>query len=259
MGRSRLLRCLALSLPLGGCELVLPYLEEQRTDPSLVYWTGRIYDGPDAQTAGPFTGGTLTLTDRDGAPLLDEGGDPVDDPYEVQGNAGSWVLTVPVDIDVMLRLSGDGYATTVWQGHTPSYRGYWFNGALYARQTADLDAIVTALQDAALLDTAPPDLAEGQRVDLWAEPDDRDAWVGVTTALIDAEGRKDVLVLTVDDDGTVRAAGAEDPVDYLFAFDLAPGDVTLEAATATQHVLVSWPAEGGDLLNASFLALSEAP
>lgn len=259
MGRWYLLCCLPLCASLGGCDLILPYLEEQRADPSLVYWTGRIYDGPDPQANGPFTGGTVTLTDRDAAPVLDDDGDPVDDPYEVDGNPGSWVLTVPVDIDVTLRLTGDGYANTVWQGHTPDYRGYWFNGALYARQTADLDAIVTALSDAGLLDAAPPDLSEAARVDLWAEPEDRDAWVGVTTALIDAEGRKDVLALTVDDDGTVRAAGAEDPVDYLFAFDLAPGTVTFEAATATQHVLLSWVAEGGDLLNASFLALSEAP
>jgi len=259
MGLARLLRCLVLIVPLGGCDVILPYLVEQRGDPSLVYWTGRIYDGPDASTAGPFTGGTVTLTDQDGQPVLDDGGDPVDDPYEVEGSAGSWVLTVPVDTDVMLRLAGDGYATTVWQGRTPSNRGYWFNGALYARQSADLDAIVTALLDAGLLDASPPALDEGARVDLWAEPADRDAWVGATTALIDAEGRKDVLALTVDEDGTVRAAGAEDPVDYLFAFDLAPGDVTLEAATASQHVLVSWPAEGGDLLNASFLALSESP
>lgn len=251
---------LALAPLLAGCEVLLPYLEEQRTEASYVYWTGTVLDGPYADDAGVFSGGAITLTDLGGQGLLNAQGEPLDEPYEVEGSEGSWVLTVPTSTEVLLRLSGDGFVNTVWAAETPSGRAYWFTGALFARRAEDVSETLSELAGGGVLGGGPADLSEGERVHLWAEPLYPERWVGASYAVVDAEGLGEVLPFTVDDDGTVRAAGAEDPVDLILAVDLAPGDITFEAATPDgSHVLLAWPAQGGDLLNASFLELSGDP
>lgn len=249
----------SLLLPLAGCEGLLPYLEEQREAPEVVYWTGTVLDGPYAEDAGVFTGGAIAASTLDGAALTDADGEPLETPYELEGEPGAWVLTVPVATEILLRLSGEGFASTVWSAVTPSGRGYWYTGALFARRAEDVDATFAALEEAGLIDVLPADLADGERVHFWAEPTSPEDWVGASMAILDAEGRAELVALTVDEDGTARLAEAEDPIHYVFAFDLAPGLVTFEAATpAGRHVLLSWPAAGGDLLNASFLSLSES-
>ncbi len=248
---------LAPLLAAGGCELVSPYLEEQRTSPDFVYWTGTVLDGPFSEDAGVFTGGVITVTDPSGQPLLNDDGEALEAPYEVEGEPGGWVLFVPIETEVVLHLSGEGFVNTVWSARTPSGRGYWYSGALFARRVEAVDATLEVLAEAGLIGDSYADLADGAAVHLWAEPQDPDAWVGASFAVVDSEGLGEVIALTVAEDGVVSRAGPTDPVSLILALDLAPGAVTFEAATPDgRHVLLPWLAEGGDLLNASFLTLS---
>lgn len=250
---------------LVGCEGLLPYLEEQRADPSVIYWSGPIYDQPYAEDALPFTAGdgeeplvSVSVTDAEGAALVGPEGAELDAPQEDASEPGYWYLTVPVDTDVVIRLAGEGYASTVWTARTPSGRAYWYTGALFARLAADVTATTDALVEAGILSEAPADLADGQLTHLWIEPYTPEDWVGADFAVSDSEHLAPVLALTADEDGSVRVAGEDDPVYMLFAFDLAPGPVAFEAVTpAGRHVVASWAAEGGDLLHPMFLTFSE--
>lgn len=250
----------ALLCLLTGCESLSVFLEEQRTLPTEIYWTGTVLDGPYAEDVGYFTGGAITATDHAGDALVSVAGEELDAPYEVEGDPGTWVLTVPVHTEILLRLSGDGFANTVWSTDTPDGRAYWFTGALFARSIEDLDATFAAYVEAGLLGALPQDLAQGAVVHLWAEPLEPEAWAGAEIHLTDGSGAEvPVVRITADDEGQLGLAGADDPVSQLFAFDLTPGDVILEVTTADGRGLTeSWPTLGGDLLNASFLGLSDA-
>lgn len=258
------MRPLLLPLPLlvlTGCEAILPFIEEQRVTPTEIYWTGQVLDGPYAEDVGLFSGGAMTATDHAGEPLLSAAGEALEAPYETEDQPGTWVLTVPVYTDILLRLSGDGFVNTVWSTHTPGGRAYWFTGALFARTTDDVASTFAAYQEAGLLDAAPADLALGEVVHLWAEPLAPEAWAGAQISVTDGAGvEAPVVALTADEDGALSVAGPDDPVYQIFAFDLTPGEITLSASAADgSTVLETWPAQGGDLLNATFLGLSEAP
>ena len=245
-------------LTLAGCETAWTFLEEQRVTPTEIAWTGQILDGPYADDAGVFTGGTVTATDHAGDPLLSAAGELLADPVESETQPGAWTLTVPVYTDILLRLSGEGFANTVWSSHTPGGRAYWYTGALFARSVEDLDATFAAYAEAGLLEAPSAPLSEGQVAWLWAEPIEPEAWADAEITLIDGAGAEAALVrVTSDDAGQLSVAGPGDPIYQIFAFDLAPGDVILRVVAADGTSLtLSWPAEGGDLLNASFLGLS---
>ena len=235
-------------------------LQEVREIPEVIAWSGDILDGPYSDDAGPYTGGTLTVTDLDGAPLLKSDGTDVSPPEETA--EGYWFIYVPVDTDVQIRLSGDGYVNTVWQSHTPTGRAYWYTGALFARTTEDTDALFTELVEAGLLAAAPGALADGAVTHLWGIPQTPEEWVGAQISVTDGAGvSQPVLSFAVDEtDGTVRLATAEDPVAFFLATDLTPGEVSLQATGADgRTATLRWLCAGGDLLHPVFLALSESP
>lgn len=245
-------------LALTGCETVLSVLEEQRVAPTEITWSGQILDGPYAEDVGVFTGGTITLSDHAGDPLLSAAGEALADPVESDTQPGTWALTVPVYTDILVRLSGEGFATTVWSSHTPGGRAYWYTGALFARRAEDLDATLAAYAEAGLMEPPTTALSDGEVVYLMAEPLAPDAWAGAQVSVTDGAGATaPIVLLTTDEDGVIGLAGEDDPISAVLALDLAPGDVvlTVEAADGAGLTL-SWPAQGGDLLNASFLGLS---
>ena len=243
-----------MSAPLRALIVVLPaahgcaWLEEQRAAPSEVYWSGYVLDGPNPDTGGLFEEGSFEVVDLEDAPVATA--EPVD------GSPGGWAVYVPVDTDVAIRLSGETYASTVWRAHTPTGRAYWYQGALFARKAEDVLAFYDELFDAELVTPHPDALREGGPAQLWGTPLDPEAWAGASIVVQDGDGQPaQILAMTIEEDGSAHESGRTDPIDLFFAFDLAPGDVTLtvtaDAGAATEH----FPARAGDLLNPTFFAL----
>lgn len=241
-------RCALLPCLLCGCIS----LEEQRTPYTEVFWRGVVLDGPDSEDAEYFSGGTFVLTTPDG--------EAVAEAEEEQGNEGWWELTVPVDIAVVIRLAGDGFANTVWQARTPKGPAYWYHGALYARTQDAVASFFGGLDDLGLLASPAVDLSTGEVAHFIGLPLLPEDWVGATCALTDgADQAVEVLALALAEDGSLYAAAEGDPVVVIVAANLSPGPVALEVQAADGRALtLDWTAEGGDLLNADFLTLPES-
>ena len=240
------MRALIAAAALTGCQ----YLEEQRETPTEVVWSGDLFVNPVVTDLTVLEGGGLLLTDDDDGSVYE--GD------EYEDSPGSYKVTVPVGRDVLIEVTGDGVAPTLWRGQTPEGRAYWFDGGLFGIELAGLDAWLASVVEAGILDEAPTSLDGAAVAHLMGQPLSPDDWVGAEVTVTGGDGEPaTVLLLTTDDDGSTRVAGVEDPIDLFFASECAPGDVSLTVTTATGGVTtLQWPAEGGDLLSAFYLTLA---
>ncbi len=232
---------LPLLLVLAGCTL----LEEQRTAATSALWSGWVYADLPSTDTPLLEYGTLQAVDLDDVTLADG--------TQSDANPGYWSITLPVDTDVALRVDGGSEVPTVWRSRTPTGPAYWLSGGLFAvadTTAADMFAAIDGWQG-----FSPADLADGEVAHLWGSPLDPDAWAGATVTVTDSSGERPVALLAVDEDGLLIDAGAG-PIDYVLAPDLLPGTVTLTVSAADGTGLTeTWPARGGDLLAAFFLAL----
>lgn len=219
---------------------------DESTEDATVLWSGTVIDDPYLGT--------------DPVALADGGLEAVDldDVAVAAGTAsetttGSFSIEVPTDTEVALRVSGPSHVPTVWRTRTPTRRALWLTGALFARQTAAVDAFIAAL------DEPGEALAEGEVAHLWVEPTDPTAVAGATWDLVDGAGQPGrIVLLTTAADGSLVEAGPDDPVDLALGLDLAPGPVTLAVeAPDGAAAEVTWPARAGDLLAGLFLTLGQ--
>lgn len=236
-----------LLLALTGCA----YLVEQRDVPDQVEWSGYVYAGVPVDDGPLLEDGAIDILDRDGAPL-----DDAEARQDYEDALGYWTLDVPVDTEIALRLSGADVLPTLWLGTTPTGRGYWLNGALFARSAEETTALFDALE--ADLGLAPQELSDGAIAHLIGQPWDREAVAGATWSATDGAGAAaDVVLLVADEDGALSDAGAG-PVDVVIALNLAPGTVSLQVdATDGRAARAEWPAQGGDLVSAMWFQLAE--
>lgn len=227
-----------------GCDRLWP---EGTQDTGDVSWTGQVLDGPYNGENGLFTGGTFEVTDPGGR-LLAEGEEPWDD------EPGTWRILVPRDAPVAIHLAAEGMLGAAWRSATPSTDAYWYTGALFAYDEAEWLPFFEQFDDT-YTDLEPLD---DRTCWFWGAPEDAHAWAGAEVSLTDGGGTEiEVLRFTSDDEGLLVPA-EEGPVPYLFAFGLAPGDVRLEVATTDgRSMSETWPARGGEVITAWFLALPE--
>lgn len=236
-----------MSWILATCLLACTLLEEQRTAPTQVDWSGYIFADLPADGTALLEAGTLELVDLD-----DEA---VATGSQSESTPGYWFVEVPVDTEVALRVAGGSQVPTVWRGATPTGDGYWLSGALFAvdqQTSADFFDSLDGWQG-----LSPDDLADEQVAHLWGQPWDPERWAGASVQVSDSAGSAPVVLLAIDEDGALIDAGSG-PVDYFVAPDLAPGPVTLTVTSADGSSLeTTWPARGGDLLSAFYVALSD--
>lgn len=224
-------------------------LEEQRTLPDVVSWTGWIYGDVPADGVPWLEAGTLEVVD------LDE--QAVATGAQSESDPGYWAVEVPVDMEVVVRVDGGTQVPTAWRSRTPTGRAYWLSGALFAVEETTQAALFESLEGWQGL--SPGDLLDGDVAHLWGTPWEPEAWAGATVEVLDADGSAQVALLAVDADGALIDAGTG-PVDLFLAPDLSPGPVTLRVTAADGRVAEStWPARGGDLLSAFYFALPELP
>lgn len=239
-----------------GCQ----YFEEQRAQPTTVSWDGyvlaQVADEADARV---MDSGRVALQAMDGSFELEA--------IASTTTAGYWRFDeVPVATEVAVILEGpEGgseslpeLAPTVWRGITPSGRASWLTGGLFLR---DLDTTEAFLQDLTAFDEveAVTPLIDGTVAHLWGEPWEPEAWVGARLGATGGDGAEvQVLALAYAEDGTLGIAGDDDPIDLFVALELEPGEVELEVeASDGSLATTTWPARGGDLLSAIYLALPE--
>ena len=215
-----------------------------------VLWSGTILEDPylGAEATG-LAGGGLVAVDLDHDELADGA--------EAESSPGSYSVELPPGVPVAMRVSGPLHVSTVFRGRSPASRGIWFNGALFARQAAPLQAFLDGVSLPG--GGTPAALEDGERAHLWVEPAEPDAMRGGTIALVDGAGDPGaVLALTTAPDGSLVEATDDDAITLILGLDLAPGDVTLGLTAADGRVAeTTWPARGGDLLAGPLFALAE--
>lgn len=242
-------------LSLTGCQ----YLEEQRTQPTEVTWDGYVLAQVSTlEEVQVLDEGEVTLLDLDGNELMQA---VTEDP-----GSGYWRFDeVPVATEVAIRLAGPEGGTellpeltpTVWRTLSPSGRASWLTGGLFLRDLAYTEEFLLTLEG--FPGTIVTPLAEGTVAHLWGEPWVPEDWVGAEVSVSGGDGAAgQVLLLVIEEDGTLRQATEEDPVDLFIGLDLEPGLVTLDVNTPDGRTAsTSWPARGGDLVSAIFYALPE--
>jgi hypothetical protein len=231
-------------LPLCACG---SWIYEEPTDAATVSWYGTILDGPYTGDNGVLTGGEVLVYDLD-QELIAEGSEP-----SVDDSPGYWKLVVPPSTPVALHLAGEGMMPTVWRGTTPAALGYWYTGALFAYDIELWQPFFEQFEGQSGVAIAPL----GSEVCwLWGSPWDPDAWAGADIAITDGDGESAVvLAYNLSDEGVLVPA-LNQPVHYFLAFNLAPGDVTLEVSAADgRSVVETWPAWPGEVVSAWYLAL----
>ncbi len=223
------------------------WIIEEGTEGGDVAWYGTILDGPYTGDNGVFSGGELLAYDLE-QELLAEGTEPDPD------NPGYWKLKVPPQTPIALHLAAEGMLPTVWRGSTPGALGYWYTGALFAYD----DELWTPFfeqfdgQGGVTIEPLGDEICW-----LWGAPLEPEAWAGAEIEIVDGSGEPaTVLAYAITDDGLLAPAGGADAVTYILAFNLAPGDITVNVQAADGRAFSeTWPAWPGEVVSAWYLAL----
>ncbi len=237
----RLVPTLALLLPACGM-----WIYEETTDDGTVTWYGTVLDGPYTGDNGVLSGGDVLVYDLD-EELLAEGTEPYSD------TPGYWKLKVPPAESVAIHLAGEDLLPTVWRGTTPTAQAYWYTGALFGYHQESWLPFLEQFDGQGGISLEPL----GDEVCwLWGVPWDGDDWAGADITITGGDGEESVaLAYTLDDEGLLYETDSE-PIDYFFAFNLAPGDVTVSVQAADgRQVEETWPAWPGEIVSAWYLAL----
>jgi hypothetical protein len=222
-----------LLFALSACDLLTPYLEEVREDPTEVYYGGSVLQGAPTGENSLLEIGSLTFWDEDGE-LMAEG----EQPYT--SSPGYWRALLPVNTPYGLRIESDESYPALWRATTPSQTGLWFTGALFSWPHAQIDPFFEALGES--LDIEIADLKTEDVVHLWGQvsnPEDAELsdWL-----VRDANGKRPTIyAFEIAEDG-VLIQTEQAPIHYFFAFNLSPGDIEVAG--------VNYAAQAGDLISA---------
>ena len=139
-----------------------------------------------------------------------------------------------------LRVEGsqeDSYPA-VWRGRSPEETGLWYTGALFSWPHSTVDPFFESLAES--LDIEIGDLKEDPVVHLWGQVSNPEDASRADWPVRDGDGkRSEVFCFEQLEDGSL-VRNDEGPVHYVFAFDLAPGDIEVAG--------VVYRAEAGDVL-----------
>ncbi len=232
-----------LLLALAGCEAVEPLLWEVREPPVEVRFSGAVLASAfDFET--PLTGGSMTWSDP-GGQLLALGEEP--DP---EGSPGYWSVTLPAGAPYVLEVDGGaGSYPALYSGAAPEGDGLWFTGAIFGWPAALTDPYLEDTAAELGLELLP--LSGGGICHLWGSvhPDVAETLDPGRLRLIDGSGAEVAVAgWRIEADGSWRRAEGP-PVDYLMAYNLSPGAITLRYDGEEGPVETTWAeAPGGAII-----------
>ena len=220
-----------LWLSLFGCELLQPYLEEVREETTEVAYGGWISAGPVGSDTEMLVDGTVEFWGVDGE-LLSEAEQPFAD------SPGYWRVVLPPDTPFNLRIESEEAYPAVWRGRSPNESGIWLTGALFSWPHSAVDPFFEALEESLAIEVA--DLKTEDVVHVWGQVTNREDADASDWPIRDGEGRRvEPYTFRQQEDGSLVLV-EEAPVDYVFAFNLAPGAVEVAG--------VIYDSQAGDLL-----------
>jgi hypothetical protein len=218
---------------LSACELLTPYLEEVREEPTEVYYGGNVVQGAPNGENDLLESGLLAFWDLQGDLLAE-----AEQPYAA--SPGYWRAQLPISEPFLLRIEAEDSYPALWRFLSPAQTGLWFTGALFSWPHAQVDPFFEALGET--LDVEIADLKTKEVVHLWGQVQNpEDASLG-DWLVRDGEGKRPIVyAFEITEDGTLVET-EQAPIHYFFAFNLSPGDIEVAG--------VNYAAQPGDLISA---------
>lgn len=205
----------------------------QEPDGEPISWSGYVYRSPEAGEETQLESGSVWFSPDDGEAVEAE---QLYDDYP-----GYWSVEIDPEVPVQIRLETETAWPTVWRATTPGAGASWLSGALFAADMEYMDAWVATLPGTGF--ASPGDLADGEVAHLWGSPYDS----GWDAADVRVNGEP-ADCFTVADDGTLERVTSGE-LDYFTAFDLEPGEVTVESGLGGSE---TWNVSGGEWIFAFF-------
>ena len=147
-------------------------------------------------------------------------------------------MGLPPSTSFNLRIESEDAYPAVWRGRSPNESGIWLSGALFSWPHASIDPLFEALAES--LEIEISDLKTDDVVHLWGQVLNREDADVTDWPIRDGEGRRvEAYTFRQQEDGALQYV-EEAPIDYVFAFDLAPGAVEVAG--------VVYESQAGDLL-----------
>ncbi len=250
---------MSLLLTLSACQ----FLVEIREVPTDVEFGGVVYNGVvTGEDDERLTEGTVDFM----VPTVDLGEDrqalidneklwEASQPYS--SSPGYWEVTLPAEIELVVRLETEGSYPSVFAGESPAWTGFWYAGVLFSWDREYTAGFLEDLADQ--LGVSLDDLDDGESVHLWGvvrDDDEAQRLEGRHITVTDGAGEEaQIHAFELTEDG-VLAENLGAPVHYFFALNLAPGDIQLRlegsgGGTVTEH----YPTLGGDMIGAWWLGV----
>jgi hypothetical protein len=220
----------------GLCEDVEPGLPEE------VFYAGAVTEGPSGPDVPLMEKGALTFEDPETGQELAVGEQP--DP----SNPGLWRAVLEPGVEYQVRIESENAFPAIWRGRAPQQNGFWFTGALFSWPFEVWGEFVDQLHG---LEEDPANIQEAELVHLFGVP--------VDEALVTLPLGPDRVVVT-DGAGTqanVVFVEVSEPVEgedtpiYFMAFNLAPGDITVQVTGESGELAeTTYSARAGEIVTA---------
>lgn len=203
------------------------------TDVTIQGW---IYDSPLAAEGDVVSTGTVTFLDQ---ALVETA--RAEQPFP--DFPGYWRATLPPGDDYTVVIDGgEGYYPAIWKGRAPTGDGLLF--PMHGWRADQVDPFFESLEEGVGLDIH---IGTEALVHVWGATLDRDSVHAGDISVLSNGGAGGVLEFVVED-GALAEAEPGGPVDYFFAFNLEPGEITVVLDQDGVITEEFYGAQGGDIV-----------
>jgi len=223
-------------LLLTGCVSLTPSTEA----PTEVSVQGWISQSPLAAEDEVMATGEVTYFDLNLIELT-----AAEQPF--QNYPGYWRATLPADEEYNLVVDGgDGYYPALYRGRAPT--GDALSFPIFGFNAAQIDPFFESLEEVIGVDIH---IGTEDLVHVWGTVDPDYAVAGSEIAVYSNDAAVGVFPFFINDDGVLEQS-VDDDADYFFAFNLAPGRVTVafeEDGVVTEE---RYDCLGGEIVSAAY-------
>ncbi|MCP4807629.1 MAG: hypothetical protein GY913_33740 [Proteobacteria bacterium] len=210
----------------------------ENDDDGKVNVQGWVYDSPIAGDGEVVSTGSVTFLDQALVEMA-VGEQPFPD------YPGYWRAELDSGVEYTAVIDGgEGYHPAIWKGRAPTGDGLIF--PMFGWNVDHVDPFFEGLEEGVGIDIH---VGTEALVHVWGATLDRDSIHADDISILSNGGAGGVLAFVVED-GVLVEAEPDGPVDYFFAFNLEPGEITVvldQDGTVTEEF---YGAQGGDIVAA---------